>query len=299
MELLQLRYFLEVAERQHLNKTAQEMLVTPSAISSSLARLEKEIGVKLFDRVGRNIRLNRYGKIFQTYAKQVFTALDNAQAEIREAQNLKGCSISVAVTNPILWNHSLSAFSMEHPEISVSLIAFDTGKDADRSKYSDPEEEDIDFYIATTGALINPKYAFQSELLLNAQVFLAVPPAHRFSGRTEIDLAEARDEWFVNSPHNTSFRIFCDELCQKAGFTPKSRIECDYILRPHMLISEKMVCIATSIGQRSGLYDGTVMIPIVNPLCTRPQAIYWRANSHMSKSAQIFLDFIVDYCSKL
>lgn len=67
MDLLQLKYFSELAKRQHLNKTAQEMLVTPSAISSSLARLEKEMGVKLFDRVGRNIRLNNYGKILQRY----------------------------------------------------------------------------------------------------------------------------------------------------------------------------------------------------------------------------------------
>ena len=43
MDLLQLKYFSELAKRQHLNKTAQEMLVTPSAISSSLARLEKEM----------------------------------------------------------------------------------------------------------------------------------------------------------------------------------------------------------------------------------------------------------------
>jgi len=130
-------------------------------------------------------------------------------------------------------------------------------------------------------------------------VFLAVPPTHRFAGRAWIDLAEAKDEWFVNSPHNTSFRNFCDSLCLKAGFTPKSRIECDYILRPRMLISENMVCIATSTGQNSGLYDGTVMIPIVNPPCSRPQAIYWRAKSHLCKSAQIFKDFMVDYCSKL
>lgn len=70
--MLQLKYFSELAKRQHLNKTAQEMLVTPSAISSSLARLEKEMGVKLFDRVGRNIRLNNYGKILQKYVIRSF-----------------------------------------------------------------------------------------------------------------------------------------------------------------------------------------------------------------------------------
>ena len=112
-------------------------------------------------------------------------------------------------------------------------------------------------------------------------------------------MIEARDEWFINSPHNTSFRIFCDNLCRQAGFIPKSRIECDYILRPKMLLNENMVCLVTSLGRHSGLFDGIVMIPIVSPYCIRPQAIYWRANTHLSKSAQVFRDFIVNYCSKL
>ena len=154
--MLQLKYFSELAKRQHLNKTAQEMLVTPSAISSSLARLEKEMGVKLFDRVGRNIRLNNYGKILQKYVDQVFYALDSAETEIKEAQNLGEASVSVAVTNPNLWNNPLRAFSAEHPEISISLLAFDTGTNSDYSGRSNPLVENADFYIATTGEIINP-----------------------------------------------------------------------------------------------------------------------------------------------
>ena len=50
MDLLQLKYFAALAKKQHINATAQEMMVTPSAVSSSLARLEKEMGLKLFDR---------------------------------------------------------------------------------------------------------------------------------------------------------------------------------------------------------------------------------------------------------
>ena len=41
-----------------------------------------------------------------------------------------------------------------------------------------------------------------------------------------------------------------------------------------------------------------IMIPIINPPCTRPQAIYWRAHSYQSKSAQIFKEFLVEYCKK-
>lgn len=91
-------------------------------------------------------------------------------------------SVSVAVTNPNLWNNPLRAFSAEHPEISISLLAFDTGTNSDYSGRSNPLVENADFYIATTGEIINPKYEFEYQLLFNSQVFLAVPPTHRFAG---------------------------------------------------------------------------------------------------------------------
>ena len=67
MEFLQLRYFVELAKREHLTQVAEAMYVSPSAISSSISRLEEELGVKLFDRVGRNIKLSPYGKEYFFY----------------------------------------------------------------------------------------------------------------------------------------------------------------------------------------------------------------------------------------
>ncbi len=289
MELLQLRYFTALAQNQHLTKTAREMMVTPSAISSSLNRLETELGVKLFDRVGRSIRLNEYGAAFLPYARQVFSALDNAAAELKEMQSAGQAALSVGITNPNLWNNPLYAFRRAHPEVSVSLFSCDTG-----SHDAALTARDADFYIATTGALSGPGLAMQQ--LLDSRVLLAVSPRHPFAGRKEIDLAEAKDEWFVNSPHGSSFRRFCDELCLRAGFTPKSRVECDYVLRPKMLLNENMVCIATELGLRSNLYAGTVMIPIVRPVCSRPQAIYWHKNRYQTKAALAFKEFMVEYC---
>ena len=294
MDLLQLKYFAALAKKQHINATAQEMMVTPSAISSSLARLEKELGLKLFDRVGRNIRLNGYGKVFSKYVDQVFDALNNAEAELQEMKNVGGQTISVAITNPNLWNKPLREFYTMYPDIPVSLIAFDTGDSSD-SPQSNPKLEKADFYIATTDTVIDERQEFESQTLFQSEVLLAVSPGHRFANRTSIDLAEAKDEWFVNSPSGTSFRKFCDQLCREAGFTPKSRISCDYILRPKMLINENMVCIATSLGKKSGFYDDVVMIPITNPVRTRPQAIYWRKKCYQSENACVFKDFLVEY----
>lgn len=64
MELLQLKYFCTVARLEHMTKAAEELRIAQPALSRKIARLEESVGVPLFDRHGRRIRLNAYGKAF-------------------------------------------------------------------------------------------------------------------------------------------------------------------------------------------------------------------------------------------
>lgn len=69
MELLQLEYFLTVAKLEHMTKAAQELRIAQPALSKTIARLEQDLGVPLFDRQGRKIRLNPYGQAFMKKQK--------------------------------------------------------------------------------------------------------------------------------------------------------------------------------------------------------------------------------------
>lgn len=64
MEIRQLRYFKEVAEREHISDAAIHLHVAQSAVSRQIANLESELGVELFERIGRNVKLTPIGKIF-------------------------------------------------------------------------------------------------------------------------------------------------------------------------------------------------------------------------------------------
>lgn len=64
MELRQLRYLIEVAERQHVTEAADNLNVAQSAVSYQITKLEEELGVKLLERVGRNIKITQVGNIF-------------------------------------------------------------------------------------------------------------------------------------------------------------------------------------------------------------------------------------------
>jgi DNA-binding transcriptional LysR family regulator len=86
VDLLQLRYFQAVARHQHVSRAAAELRVAQPALSRAIARLEAELGVPLFDRRGRRVRLNRFGVMFLARAGRALDELDQGQREVRAAE---------------------------------------------------------------------------------------------------------------------------------------------------------------------------------------------------------------------
>ena len=84
MELRQLRYFVEVAEREHISDAAEHLHVAQSAISRQIANLEDELGTPLFERIGRNVKLTAIGKTFLVHAIAALKAIDFAAKQVEE-----------------------------------------------------------------------------------------------------------------------------------------------------------------------------------------------------------------------
>ena len=84
MELNQLKCFLEVARLEHITQAADQLHITQPALSKVIARLEDDLGVKLFDREGKNIRLNEYGRVAQNYAQRIMYTIGDMEAELAE-----------------------------------------------------------------------------------------------------------------------------------------------------------------------------------------------------------------------
>ena len=84
MTLEQLRIFVAVADRQHVTRAAEALNLTQSAVSSAVTALETRHGVKLFDRVGRNIVLNQAGETFLAEARAVLARAAAAEAALAD-----------------------------------------------------------------------------------------------------------------------------------------------------------------------------------------------------------------------
>lgn len=286
MELLQLRYFIELAKHQHLTKVAERMYVSPSAISSSIARLEEELGVQLFDRTGRNIRLNHYGEEYLLHVEKALAELNFGKQKLRDMMSSINDSLYIATTNPYVWQNSIHSFSIKHPEVTFKTIPLETMGDV-----TTDVSAKIDLIIASPEGFSNPAWDYR--VIFHDRVAVAVPPGHHLANRRTLCLKDIKDEWFVNLAE-TPFSRFTYNLCLSAGFTPKSHVSCDYTLRPRIAKNENLAILTTFHCKALDIFNDMIFIPLTDEAAFRNQAVFWPKYRYRSKIAQSFIDFMVN-----
>lgn len=124
MELRQLRYFMEVAEREHVSEAADHLHVAQSAISRQIANLEEEPQVTLFEREGRNIKLTPIGKQFLEHIKTAMKAIDYAKEQIDEYLDPNRGTVKIGFPTSLasqLLPTVISAFKEEYPNVEFLL----------------------------------------------------------------------------------------------------------------------------------------------------------------------------------
>ena len=102
MEMKHLIFFKTVAELEHMTKAAKQLDVAQPFISKTITELETELGVPLFDHVGRRIRLNSFGKLFYTRVQAIFFELHDAKKELADLAKKREHSVSI-ITNASLY----------------------------------------------------------------------------------------------------------------------------------------------------------------------------------------------------
>lgn len=287
MEFLQLQYFVALAHSQHLTHTAKSMMVSPSAISASITRLEAELGVKLFDRVGRNICLNRYGAVYLGYAEKALDLLSEGKYQLDEAVNSAKKTLTVAMWNAIVYSPLVKDFRSAHPDIVFKYVFYDPAI----SRTYDTLQS-LDFFISPVQGFSHPDW--DREVFVNDKIMLVVPPSHPLAAREEVSVPELADEWFV-FPTYGSWAQFNRQLCQRAGFEPHIRLECDTSMRPAAVLDENAICFTTQTAVWSGLYKDCKVLRIAPPFDDRPQAIFWRRGRKLTPLAQSFREFVLQY----
>ena len=123
MELLQLKYFKTVAEIGKISAAAEALYISAPALSTSISRLEKELGMKLFDRSSNRITLNAQGQIFLKHVNQIFANLESAKQELNQSLLHQGPHISLVSINTLMWVNLIASFTAEFSKYTLSCAS--------------------------------------------------------------------------------------------------------------------------------------------------------------------------------
>lgn len=290
--LKQLQYFSALAGGKNMSKLAEEYFISQTALSNSIARLEKELGVNLFDRVGRNIVLNDYGRLYLQYIEPALNSIVLGQQALGNLRNRDDNSVAIAIASSHLWGDMIGAFLTEHPNFSISQK--ECSIDAITKQLP---ELDIDLIIAGSVDFESPY--LDSVCFTRDKVRLYVPFNHPFAKRESIYLHEARNEDFIYQPKHTGFSRFSDALCNRAGFKPNIVAECDYSLRRDLLRKGVGVVLASDSVLRAHFFDTGVPVLVKDDFAVREMSCFWLKNRPLSPPAVAFRKHLLEYYSNV
>lgn len=289
MELLQLRYFVKLAESEHLTHTAEALRISPPSLSSSIKKLEKELGVSLFNRKNNRIYLNDNGKTFYQTVKRSLVLLDEG---IEALHPLKDNVITIALTSQSVYVDMLYAFEQTFPEIhfqSHKLTYMDVKNPDQLNKY--------DLYLGVIEDL-DPR---QREIvqLYSSEIPVAMMSIyHPLATRKSIRLEELRNIPFISiMQENSSASQFVQRIFKEAHFTPIKTYEGSYMVRQKLVAGNKAVAITTMVGAvANALQDPHItFIPLVDVSERRTQSISWNKKKKLTPAERSFVLFAKQY----
>lgn len=291
MDIEHLRWFVAIAAREHITDAANEMHVTQPALSRALARLESEVGVPLFDRHGRSVRLNRYGAAFRVRVDRALAELDEARRELAEVTATDRGTVALAFgatfgTRAV--PRLLGAYRAIHPQVEFQLREGSSGMMRTWLLAGD-----VDLILTSTQPAGRE---LQWAPLIRERLAVAVPAAHRLAERRDIALSEIADEPLVALKEGFGLRTLGDELCRGAGFEPKVTVESEDPATVRSLVAAGLgVALIPSDGNPEIDAAATLRyLPVRDRKAARTLGMAWSTNRYRSPAAEQFRKFVLE-----
>ena len=219
MEMRQLKYFTAVAEHLNFTEAARHLYVAQSAVSQQIAELEKELGVKLFQRNKRSVKLTNAGQVLLKETRFLMTRLDEAAKKTRQADLGLIGSLRIGFlgyTERLFLPPVIRRFRKLYPQIDLHLDQYHHGE---LVELLHSEDLDIGFTLAfgveSVSSLISRK-------VYQETIAIVMHEDHPQAGNEKVELAELAGEPFIalnrrESPQGYQQTL---QICSNHGFTP-------------------------------------------------------------------------------
>ena len=289
MNLDYLRYFIKLAEVRHYTKAAELLSVSQPSLSHAIRQLEKELGVPLFEKTGRNTVLTRFGEEFLVCCKRTLSTLDEGVASLKRSAKGEGLIRLgfLRVLGSGYIPRLAAEFLKKNPEKNIQFT-FRSGRTQELVQGLLNENYDLIFSSKPIGVPgLNAVPVTRQDLVL------IVPGNHPLARQHSADLAETLPYPFIGFSRDSGLRAVIDELYERLGASPEIAFE-----------TEEDQVIAGLVAQGFGIAVVPYMdllgklnlsiLQITSSPCTRELFMVTNASVFLSPAARNFRQFVLD-----
>ncbi|WP_046215070.1 LysR family transcriptional regulator [Paenibacillus wulumuqiensis] len=293
MELRQLQYALQIAAERNFSRAAEKLHIAQPSLSQQLSKLEKELGVLLFQRNTSTVELTHAGSSFVEHAQKIIDSVEQLRKEMADISQLQSGRVivgSMQITGSHLLPHVLPVFRAAYPQIDVVLLE-DTSLNLEKLTASGQTDLSLLALPLTESSLTY-------EPVAEERIDLAVPPAHPLAQRflagdhTPVKLSELKDESFIVLKKGQGFRKIVFDVCSEAGFEPQVVFESNNIETIQSLVATGMgvTFVPHYIARARRGEFLPVYLPLEEPVPSRTLVIARRKGRYLSKAAEAFIE---------
>jgi DNA-binding transcriptional LysR family regulator len=290
MELRHLRYFVAVGDEEHYGRAAKQLHVAQPALSRQIQDLEEEIGLKLFDRLPRGVKISTAGKSFLDDARRILQQVNEATLRAKRAAAGQTGTLRVGFVESISWHgvvpDSFREFRERQPDAELQLRPLSSLQQIEAIRSGQ-----LDAGFLFTMANIERELAQLEVDVLN--LMLAVPKGHPLTKLKKVRLRDLTDTAFIWFPRRES-PIYYDRLmheCFRGGLkSPHVVQEAVNEATILSLVSCRLGVAFVSSATRWRCPESVVLLPVVDLKLPLPFAIVWRKDNASPLLAKLVAD---------
>lgn len=284
-----MKLFLEIVKEGSISQAAANLYTSQSAVSTQLKILETQVGFPLFDRVGRNIRLNQNGTLFLRFAQET---LQNYEAMLQEVQQQteeesKNLTISAgSYFNVYFLPKILPLFSQRCQQVEVHIIT----KSSDIILH-EIEQKNYEFGIVGTSHPIR-KHTLVTDFCYSAPLYFVCSPASSLAQKGSLSSEDLERETFIFTRQGSNYRQYLEHKLSKLKFNFAAYITNDSMEAIRAAVSNNLgvTILPQYVVQKDIEAKKLIHIPLKGVKLTRMFCCIHHAERPLSNIQKLFIE---------
>lgn len=291
MNLSKLQTFITLSACLSFTEAAEQLYCSQPAVSMQIQSLEREIGVPLFDRIGKKLYLTRQGEQFKPFAEQMLNLFHSAQEHIRQFDNLAFGSLSFGASNFVgvsLLPAVLGTFNQAFPGITINMNIASSS-----TLVAQLESNKMEFLVLSDRIPVNEE-RFRTHTFYQDELVLIAAPSHHLAKSGQCEMQELADEMWIWKPRKSATRNFLESELSQYGFEASRKIEINNLEAIKQSVIHGIgISIVSSLAIRQEVAAGQlVAIPIRDVSFVRGIRYVHHRDIHLTPAATHFLKLL-------